>query len=139
MEKDHYLFLNSQNSKYMHSDNSGTDFTIELPKTYELNGHWECGLKEISVVSNEEKLYVCSDVCEESYVEDTMLPMLRVLYNIKKGKKKESYFLFNDPCYIKVKVDKLSRIRMFIRGSQLQSLKTDNFTLYCTLHLRRWK
>ena len=140
MEREFYLFLNSQNSKDLHPENVSTDFTIDLPRAYSLEGDWECALKEIEVSLKEDTLIVCSDICRESYAENTMLPVLRVLRNAStKGRKRETYFLFNDPFYVKVKADVLNSVRLFIRGRQLLTIDGDKSNVRCTLHLRKWK
>ncbi len=132
---DHYLFLSSLNSKDRHPENDSTDFTIEFPAQYRLNGEWECALKEIETNIDSQIMYVCCDLCVQSYVRDTMYPVLRIVKSSKRGKK----FTFQDPFYVKVKSDKVNRLRMFIRGSELQPLAKDTTELRCTIHLRKSK
>lgn len=127
----HYLFLSSQDSKEQYPANTATDFTIELPKVYNLEGRWECALVEIDPGVNANTLYVCTDLCQESYVENTMAPILRRLSNIKKGKKQ---FEYSVPFYVEVKKTQVDRIRIFIRGG----IDTNNTITRCVLHLRRW-
>ncbi|OOZ37152.1 hypothetical protein BOW52_10365 [Solemya elarraichensis gill symbiont] len=137
--EEHYLFLSSQNCKDLRPNNIASDFTVELPQPYTLEGVWECGLKEIDVSLKEEMMYVCSDICRESYAENTLLPVLRLLPNEVKGKKRETYLVFEDPFYVRIKADTLTRVRIFIRGGRLQHIDSDSSTTRCTLHLRKWK
>ena len=130
----HFFFFDSRDSKNHHPDNTSSDFTVELPKTYDLNGDWEVALKEIEVRVSEDLFYVFSDICQESYVSETLAPVLR---SVRRDKKNKTLFTFTDPYYIQVRTDKLSRVRIFIRGRNLQLLVTDTTVLYCTLHLRK--
>ena len=130
----YFLFLASRDSKNHHPNNTASDFSVELPKTYNLNGDWEVALKEKEVRVGEDMFYVLSDIFQESYVAETLAPVLR---SVRREKKSKALFTFTDPYYIQVRTDQLSRIRIFIRGRNLQPLETDTTVLYCTLHLRK--
>ena len=134
---EHYLFLSSQNSILQHPNNTSTDFTVELPKTYYLDGDWEVALKEIETRIKEDLFYVFSNICQESCVDDTLAPILR---SARREKKSQSLFTFVDPYYLPVRSDHVSRIQIFIRGRHQETLRKDNTVVYCTLHLRktRW-
>lgn len=86
---------------------------VELPRLYELEGQWVCGLKEIQVSLRDGVAYVCSDICCESYAENTMLTVLRALQK-PEGKRALTYFLFDNPIHMKIKPTVLNRIRVFI-------------------------
>ena len=43
-----YLFLSSQDSLNVCKNNSSSDFWLQLPKTYFLEGQWLCSLKQVS-------------------------------------------------------------------------------------------
>lgn len=137
MGSHHYLYLTSEDSKETHPENNSFDFTVELPRSLTLEGDWECSLKELGF-SNQIKsdfLYICSDICEESLACDTVYPILRVIYNDQKRKWKA--LTFQDPFYIKLRRQNVSRIRIFIRGRRLEPLVTENTLLKCTVHLRK--
>lgn len=136
--EEHYLFLNSSLSKNLHPSNTPLDFTVELPHSYELNGQWACGLKEIQLSVRENIVYVCSDICEESYAENTMIPILRTLHK-PEGNSSLAYFHFDDPMYVKLKAKVMNRVRIFIRDTQLKGANATDSTVHCTLHLRKWK
>lgn len=135
---EHYLFLSSDFSKIQHPANKPEDFTVELPQPYVLSGQWSCALKEIQIPVEDDIVYVCSDMCCESYAENTMVPILRALQK-PKGKNLMTFFLFNDPSYVPIKPAVLNRVRIFIRGSELKRLQLRSMTVRCTLHLKRWK
>jgi len=135
---EHYLFLTSDSSKDQYPGNVSGDFTIALPHPYDLTGRWVCGLKEIQIIIGDSVMYVCSDMCVESYAENTMVPVLRALQK-PKGKNKLTYFSFENPMYVEIKPTILNRVRVFIRGSGLERVNIKDASVSCTLHLKKWK
>ena len=134
---EHYLFLSSDQSKDRYPSNEPGDFTVELPRTYHLQGHWICSLKEIQIPVRSDIVYVCSDICGESYAENTMLPILGALQK-PSGKSVVTHFLFDNPMRMKIKPTIVNRVRIFIRDSQLKSFEVSK-TVRCTVHLKKWK
>ena len=45
---DFYLFLSSQDSLDVRKNNNTSDFWIQLPKNYSLEGQWLCARKQVS-------------------------------------------------------------------------------------------
>ena len=119
---EHYLYLNSHLSNDRYPANEAVDFTVDLPLTYALEGRWMCALKEIQVSLEEDVVYACSDICEESYAENTMLPVLRMLYK-QKGKKSSTFFSFEHPSYVYVKTTNMNSLRIFIRGQSTRETR----------------
>ena len=132
---EHYLFLNSVDSEKQHPDNTFADFTVELPRTYLLDGVWECYLREVETDVKEDFFYVCTNICQESYVENTLFPVLRA---VTKSKSTTKYYSFDDPFYFKLTVDTVNRVRIFIRGRGLRPISSSGSVLRCTLHIRKW-
>jgi len=133
MEANYYLYLTSEDSKKVHPDNTNVDFTIELPRTLYLDGVWECCLKDVTFSSpNANIVYVCSDLCVESFASDTSYPILRTVPNIEPT---TTSLTFNDSHYVRVNKLSLGRLRIFIRGDKLLPTKTGIY--YCTIHLKR--
>lgn len=129
-----YLFLASDDSLLTHVNNTADDFVVELPRRYRLDGTWECAISEITFVSEFEQLTdridVCADVIDDSYVRGTTLPVLRSI-------DVDTDLSFNPLCYIKVQTDELRRIRIFIRDRNLKTSRFKFDRLYCTLHFRQ--
>ncbi|MCG8622771.1 MAG: hypothetical protein MJE68_12345, partial [Proteobacteria bacterium] len=67
------------------------DNTLELPLPLEVEG-FGCGLIELSrhVESPKEDVFLCCDICEESFSGLTMMPILRNL------KRKANGFITNE-------------------------------------------
>ena len=131
---EHYLFLNSTLSKEQYPDNSSTDFTVEFPHPYQLDGKWTCSLTEIYAKVTKTTLYVCADICEESYADNTMAPILRVLHKTNKR-----LITFDEAINIPIKTGTLNRIRIFIRDDQFKLIDEQLPTLWCTLRLKKWR
>ena len=131
---DHYLFISSQDAQDLHPENTSTDFTIELPRTYELTGDWEVALKEIELRIKEDLVYICSDICEESYAHGSLVPILQ---SARRERKNKAVFHFTDPYYLPIRTHILTKVGIIIRGRDLQSLPKDKTVVYCTLHLRK--
>jgi len=117
----HYLFLSSEDSKLIHS-NTNSDFTIELPTA--LEGKFTCGVTQIKINNTtKEDLCVYCDIIEESYINDSLLPLLRV---IKRSN------TFNPVYYFNVKQIRIPRIKIWIRtrsGSKPQLTGKTSLTL----------
>ena len=70
-----FLFLSSLDASQHRPDITPADFTVTLPKPYDLRGEWECALLEITVPTSQDRVR-CSDLIEDSYVRDTTFPVL---------------------------------------------------------------
>ena len=136
MGNEYYFYITSDDSKEQHPENKGSDFTVELTKSINLEGDWECSLKQVGFSSDIDTdiLYICSDLCEESLACGSFYPVLRVVSN--KTKKTWRSLTFNDPYYVRLRGQSIQRIRIFLRGVQLAPVTLDTL-LTCTLHLRK--
>jgi hypothetical protein len=135
MHNNYYFYLSSNDSKDKHPENSPDDFTIELPRSLTLNGDWEFCLKELTSPPASEILYICSDLCVESFACNTSYPILRVVSGgVSKNKRT---LTFDDPYYVRVKTDRLGHLRIFIRGADLKPIHFKSGIVTCTLHLKR--
>ncbi len=119
-----YLFLNSEDSKDFHS-NKNTEFIIELPDA--LEGKFTCALTEIKFENTTtEDLYIYCDIIEDSYVNNSFLPLLRIVTESTK---------FHTLYYLKVKQSRIPRIKVSIKTREGKApTLTGNTT--CTLALK---
>lgn len=139
---DIYFFISSQDSVDLNSNNDPSDFWIQLPKPYLLEGDWVCSLKEISLTLDfkpkSARLYLCCDLVEDSYVFNTLLPVLsnvEVQSRYKKFKATE----YTHPAYIKVKSKNFQRIRLYLLDQELKPVQFTSNDLHCVIHLmKRW-
>ena len=132
-----HLILASDDSLLTHVNNTAGEFVVELPRIYRLDGSSECAISEITFVYEFEQLtdriYVCADVIDDSYVRGTTLTVLRSI-DVDTDTKVD--LSFNALCYITVQTDELRRIRIFIRDRNLKVSRFKFDRLYCALHFR---
>jgi hypothetical protein len=128
-----YLFLDSRDSLSIHADNKASDFTVELPQCYYLQGNWECALIELRMrLHSASRIYVFSDVVEDSYVRNAKICVLRT---VDLRPKKIIDIVYSTPIYLKVKLQELSRISILVRDDKLETCKSIN-AMYCALQRR---
>ena len=136
---DFYLFISSKDSLDVRKNNNTSDFWIQLPKTYSLEGQWLCALKQVSFTCDfkpkTQRLYLCSDIAEESFVRNTLVPVVsnKELYNKSKKYLTEN---FEDETYLSVNVTHLTSVRVYVRDSDLKPVQFDLNDLHCVLHFK---
>lgn len=132
---EHYLYLSSQDSLYIHQNNKSADFTIDLPKTLHLKGDWELALINVQCnISRKAPFYVLCNVVDQSYVRNTQLPILEHLYPAKIGPQQLS---IASPSYHRIACPSIQHLRIYIKDSQLQPASFLSETFMCTLRLRQ--
>jgi hypothetical protein len=125
-----YLFLSRDDSVETYPENNSWDFTVTLPKTIDLVGSWMCALTEISY-SNKLKgkeLYVFCDLCEGTYAQGRILPLLRIVN--KSG-------TFTHLYDMRMSRSQISQVKIYIRGGDLRVPPFSSESLRCTLRLRK--
>lgn len=122
-----YLFLASTDCLVSHPANNPWDFTINLNQYVHLKGTWECALMDIDYDGPASELYIFSDLCSDSYVTDSYLPLLRIV------KRSGS---FKNPFYVSIPRDFVDRIRVYIRLKDGQPPSFTPNRLRCTLRIR---
>ena len=84
-----YLYLYCGDSLSTHVNNHAGDFVVDLPKTYLLEGRWDCALTELTLhpqtKQRAKRLYLCSDLVQDSYLKNTFLPVLRSVDQTQEG------------------------------------------------------
>lgn len=120
-----FLFLSSTNSLQYHPDNTGTDFTVELPHV--VHGQYECALSEIFYDNFQDDLYVYSDICEQNVVHNDYKPILRIV--TQPGEVQSLYFM-------PVSRDSVQRIRIYLRDKDFKTPQVSLNTVRCTLVFR---
>ena len=123
-----YLFLSSSDCKKSHPNNNAWDFTVDLTTYLQLNDIWECALTDINYAGDFGDLYVFTDLCASSYVNNSYLPILRVT---------SSASVFNAPYFIEIPRNFIERIRVYIRTRNGNPPSFTPEHLTCTLRLRR--
>ena len=120
-----YAYFNSNPSRH-YPDNTASDFTIQLPQT--ILGIHELGVIEVKLhATPKNALFLCSDLCRESIINDHTLPVLRRL--------EQKTVTPTTVTYVPLKVQDFDTIRFYVSNS---SGKPENLAgeTRLTLHLR---
>ncbi|KAK3085611.1 hypothetical protein FSP39_006072 [Pinctada imbricata] len=81
---EHYLFVSIKDTDL--PGNHPSDFTVTLPKTYHLKGQWACALLGISLhLPSHQRVHVCCDVIEDSYIRGRVRPDHKGRYIVGSG------------------------------------------------------
>lgn len=130
---EHRFYLSSTDSKL--TGNSAINFTVQLAKPLVLTDHWEIGLNEIDITSTldtSSDIYICSDICSDSFVGNFLFPVLRRI-NFKKNYRK----IYADPYYSKVTRQHIQNITIFVICDDNEILKKiQHISLVVTLKWR---
>ena len=134
-----YLFVNSYDSLNLFPQNKGGQFRIELPKTYSMDGEWECAILEMTFVPaferQSKRLYVCCDVLGEwSYVQDTFLSLLQ---SVAVRPEEMTEAIFERAIYMPVKSGNMKRLEITLRDDRLQVCRCKDDHVFCLLHFRK--
>ena len=109
------------------------DTTLDLPVPLDVEG-FMCGIIEMSgkLMTYKGDLYLCSDICEESIVGDTIMP---VLQNIRRRANGVIINDVNHVIWLRLIRPKITNIRLYIAnaGGEIMSFGDDK--LKCTLLL----
>jgi hypothetical protein len=134
-----YIFLTSDDSLNLYPDNKPSSFTIDLGNNINLQGEWECALKEITYHINEDlpqTVYVLCNKCEQSYARNTYMPILRRLHFPLADEGLFTDTLY-EPFYMKVIDNNLSNITISIRGHDDADVNFDYHSIKCVLHFKK--
>ncbi len=136
-DQQHMLFLSSKDSKQFYPTNSTTEFHIELPQSLDLQGQWFCAITEVHFMCKNtswKEVNIFTDICGDSYVYNTNLPILRrISYE---GRKRISH-QYTLPYYHRVLRNQIKRVNITLKDEHLNpvSFVLEPFT--CVLHLRK--
>lgn len=117
------------NAVYLSTDG---DKTTELPIPLEVEGYG-CGVIEMTgkIKSGfRDRLFLCCDICEESYVNNIRLPILRYINRNSNGVINKS---IDHVIWLRVMRPNISSIRLYIADEHGQIVSVDGNKLNCTL------
>ena len=136
-----YMYISSRDSTNYHPSNEASKFTVELSEPINLNGSWEVSLVDLIYFQgfNTSKpifFIIYSDICEESFMNNTKLPILHRCYVGNETNKfvQES---FSNNCYKRIKIHDISRIELNIKSETGNQVSFKQEPLWCTLHFRQ--
>ena len=125
-----YLFLSSEDSAHIYPTNTQTDFTVDLLQFFYLPpAEWECALVGVYFDGKlQNPLYILSNICCESYVRDTYLPLLGIVD--RPGK-------IENPHYMELSLHRFNTIKVYAQNSSLEPPLIDSKTMRYVLHIRK--
>ena len=136
-ESDLYFFLNSRDSLFYHKENKPYDFIVELNERYNLKGLWEIALCDINLnTALTDSVYVLSDICDQSYVLNSSEPVCRLIYPSASS----TSYSFTNRYYLPIKQKAFTRIRIYIRDTDMTYASRLTHDIQLTLHarLKKW-
>ena len=138
--KNFYLYLDSRDSLALYPKNSPSEYRIQLPKPYVLEGHWSCGLIDVTLdcdfTPRSTRLYLCCDFVDESYVKNTLIPVLRNI-EVNTRYKKLKTEVYSHPLYIPVTATHLQTLKLYLLDDQLKPVIFKDNDFHCVLHLKQ--
>ena len=133
------IVLRSTDCVDYYKDNNTYNFRVVLNKPLNLDGSWKVALTDFAFHNTknfprQESLYICSNICKDSYVGCSVMPLLRNVFFYNKS---DSSKTFDNPYYIPVKLGYVSEIQIYIidRKDNLASFLDGPLTV--TLHLKQ--
>ena len=110
------IVLRSTDCENYFKDNKTYNFRVKLNKPLILDGIWKIALTDFAFSSTknfprQEELYFCSNICKDSYVGCSVIPLLR---NVFVYNKLDSAKTFDNPYYIPVKLGYVNEIQIYI-------------------------
>ena len=132
------VLSSTDSSEYF--DNKPNCFRIQLNKQVQLDGYWTVALTEFTTESwnsnkKSREVFICCDLCEETFVGGKDMPLLRRVYL---GEKPETNTIYKLPYYVPVKVGQLQQICIYItdRAGNLVSFLDGPVSI--TLHFKKF-
>lgn len=126
-----HLYLSSGDSLETFPDNKWFDFTVLIPNGLHLDGKYVCALIEVYFnIKLTSEMYVYSDLCEYSYIQDTYRPIMRIV-------RKTS--VFTKLIYLPVKTSRVGTIRIYIRDKNNNIPTLAAKEMRCTILLKKKK
>lgn len=131
------MVLRSGDCKQVYPDNKTCDFRVLIPKPLQLTGNWTVSLLELayqgSKIPTEKDLYICCNLCRDTIVGDSEIPLLRRLFISKRAEN----LILSVPYGIPLKINTFQEIHVYIMTSknELASFLAGQLTV--TLQLQK--
>ena len=76
--EDFYVFLSSSDSINVHPKNNRSFFKVELLERIDIKDNWWVAIRDIHLSHDiNENVYIYSDICNESFIDNSFPPILR--------------------------------------------------------------
>lgn len=133
-----YLVVNSDKSLEYFPNNKPSSFSVHLNKLFQFKENWLVALSEISTIQNFNdftQFYVYSNICQGSYIDGELVPLLRqVIFDVGDNTK-----TFERPYYVPVCKQAFTSISFYINDSKQHLSSVLNKPVTVTLHFKQSK
>lgn len=148
MSTQHFLYLSSDDSLNYFPGNSHSDFYVKMLNSSIFNDVSLCGiigfqfydsvLVNNNPVTNNTQLnmYVCSDICQQSFVNDSMYPVLTRLSVKVNNDSTLKEIEIQNPIYIPIVQYFNQNIHLYIKGDEDSRISLLKGPTKVTLHLK---
>lgn len=132
------VLRSTDSSEYF--ENKSNCFRIQLNKQVQLDGYWTIGLTEFTTESwnsnkKSQEVFICCDMCEETFVGGKDMPLLRRVYL---GEKQETNIIYELPYYVPVKIGQLQQICIYITDREGNLVSFLDGPVSVTLHFKKF-
>ena len=133
------MVLSSNDSSDYFENNTPANFMVQLNRQLQFDGYWVVALTEFSTNSwtsdKTSDVYVCCDVCQESFFGTKELPLLRRVFL---GSVKENNTVYTTPYYVPMKVGQMQQIRVYITDRDGNLVSFLDGPVNVTLHFKKF-
>ena len=125
----YFFHVHWKDSNNVYKLNRPQHFIFDLPSVLTLEPNkWEVAVIDFKFIGpTKNPVYLLTDICEDSYIHGTLLPVLRRL-DSKLGR-------FSFPQFIKVSKQEVQSIKILVKDRLMREVDLRDF--YCTLCLRQ--
>ena len=148
MSTQHFLYLSSDDSANYFPNNSHEDFYVKMLNPLIFEDTSLCGVIGFqyydSILLNNKpipdnaslNMYICSSICQQSFVNDSMLPVL-TRFNIKVNNDSMlKEIMISNPIYIPIVQYFNQDIHVYIKGDEGNDISVTKGPTKVTLHLK---
>jgi len=127
-----HIHLSNRDSVRRFPQNIGSDFHTQLPEEIILpRNEWSCSLLEahLSSAPGNDPIFICSDICEESFLGERKLPILACIT--------VRHTFPGHVISLKLKKERITTIRVYLTNCYGEKLTVPIQDLYCTPRFER--
>lgn len=132
------MVLSSDDGKSFFPNNTSYNFRIKLNRTLQFDGYWVVALTEIKISEvdqKDEELFVCSDICQDSFVGTSEQSLLRkIFFEEVNGKN----VIYDNPYYVPVKLGDVQQIHIYIKDKNGDDASFLKRKVSATLHFKKF-
>lgn len=135
----YYMIVSSDTSLDYYPRNKPYSFKIKLPSVYTFSGLWKIALLDIVLkedrMNGSNQLYVCSNICSDTFVNGEHYQLLRKVIPSTFGKWSQEFGLVQ---YQPINKTEITDIEFYIKDEKNVAASFLNEPVTLTLHFRAY-